>query len=91
MSEITDHRHSLREAVEPLLADGESVSVTAAPSTYEGGLNRLRFEVFVSTGNEGEEGEERIDELLEPTGGVKQALEVLDGAVVIKSAGHQLR
>lgn len=88
MSEITDLRRQLQAAVIPLLRGDERVTVTAAPSDYEGGLNRLRFSVSVGVGEPGEDTTERLDDLLAPDGGVKAALEGA-GAQVTKSSGHQ--
>lgn len=88
MASITDHRRALRAAVEPLLQDGEHVTVAAGPSEYASGLNTLGFLVSVAVpAPDPETAAERLDELLEPNGGVKAALEEV--AVVKKSSGHQ--
>lgn len=83
MPSITERRRSLQAAVEPLLTDPETVSVATGPSTYEGGLNRLGFLVTVTADTP-----ERLDELLDPQGGVKAALEATNASVV-KSSGYQ--
>lgn len=79
MSTITEHREAIRAEVEPLLQEGEEVSVTAGPSEYKGGLTTLRFQVLVLASPE------RLDELLEPEGGVREALT----ATVTRSSGHR--
>ena len=89
MNEITKTRRRLEAAVEPVLEEGEQVTVTAAPSEYAAGLNRLRFSVVVTVGKANPERAERLDELLDPNSGVKAALEAAP-AQVIKSGGHQL-
>lgn len=89
MSEITALRHRLKAAVGPILNKGEQITVAAAPSEYAGGLNTLRFSVSVSVGEPGEQAAERLDALLDPSGGVKAALEGAGGRVT-KSSGHEV-
>src|SRR5690606_34766429 len=79
MSTISEKRAAIRAEVEPLLEPGEELSVTAGPSEYKGGLTTLRFNVLVLATPE------RLDDLLEPEGGIRQALT----ATVTRSSGHR--
>lgn len=90
MAKVTEQRRALRAAVEPLLRDGETVTVAAGPADYEtGGLTKTNFNVTVTVGVAGDEASaERLDELL--SGAVKTALEECDlGARVTRSSGYQ--
>lgn len=79
---ITEYRRSLEAAVEPLLEEGEQVSVAAARSSYEGGLTKLGFTVAVVT----DRGPDRLDQLLDPIDGVKPALETSGHAPLVRSS-----
>ena len=71
--------------MEPLLEEGEQVSVAAARSKYEGGLGRLGFTVAVIT----DRGPDRLDQLLDPVDGVKRTLEASEPApLVTASSGY---
>lgn len=96
MSQITDLRRDLREIVEPVLGEGDLCEITAAPSDYKGNLASLRFQVRVTispspaTQRDPADVVERLDELLEPVGGIKAAIEAGGlGAQVTRSSGHQ--
>jgi len=89
VSEITETRRTLKAAVEPLLREGETVTVSAAPSTYEAGLSTLGFNVTVTIGDAAlDTTAERLDELLEPEGGIRAALQET-GAAVTKTSGYR--
>lgn len=89
MSSLTDQRRTLKAAVAPLLREGETVSVSLAPSTYEAGLSTLGFTVTVTVGDPTLDATaERLDELLEPEGGVRTALQAT-GANVTKTSGYR--
>jgi hypothetical protein len=77
--------------VEPLLSEGEHVSVIAGPSEYPSnrGPASLRFDVTIVVGPTGDEqSAERLDELL--SGSVKAALEDSElRPAVTKTSGYQ--
>lgn len=71
--------------MESLLQEGEQVSVAAGRSTYEAGLNKLAFTVAVIT----DRGQERVDELLDPEGGIRRTLEDSEHRpLVIAASGY---
>lgn len=83
---ITELRQGLADLVRAVLDDGETVSVAAGGSEYKGNLATLRFTVLVDVG---EGAIERLDELLDPAGGVREAIEATNEFRVTRSAGHQ--